>query len=146
MQLFVYCCTPCPDHKSRYLKSECLERGATWRSILGVGDEDAAKLIRNDKIDILVELTGHTANNRLSIMRYRPAPVQMTWIGYPNTTGMEAIDYRCVCWIAVCTIPLGVQYIQYCSMPCFPQQLTKHIGSMSTFLSYPISKWNGGFM
>jgi len=55
---------------------------------------DLAKLIREDKIDILVELTGHTANNRLGTMALQPAPIQATWIGYPNSTGLEAIDYR----------------------------------------------------
>ena len=45
-------------------------------------------------VDVLVELTGHTANNRLGALALRPAPVQVTWIGYPNTTGMREVDYR----------------------------------------------------
>jgi protein O-GlcNAc transferase len=60
-----------------------------------MSDDAVARLIRNDRVDVLVELTGHTANNRLSMMCRRPAPVQITWIGYPNTTGLKAVDYRC---------------------------------------------------
>jgi len=51
-------------------------------------------MIYEDQIDILIELTGHTAGNRLDVMALKPAPIQATWIGYPNTTGMRRIDYR----------------------------------------------------
>lgn len=57
---------------------------------------DASELIRADQIDILVELAGHTANNRLDVIALKPAPVQITYIGYNNTTGLGAIDYRLV--------------------------------------------------
>jgi len=65
-----------------------------WRDIVKLSDEQVAQLIRQDQIDILVDLSGHTAGHRLLVFARRPAPVQVTWIGYPNTTGMTAMDYR----------------------------------------------------
>lgn len=65
-----------------------------WRDIWGVPDERVAELIREDGIDILVDLAGHTKRNRLRVMALRPAPVQVTYLGYPNTTGLEVVDFR----------------------------------------------------
>ena len=65
-----------------------------WHSIFGVSDTDVVNLIKNDKIDILVDLSGHTGKNRLLVFAQKPAPIQVTWLGYVNTTGLSAIDYR----------------------------------------------------
>ncbi|QEL19757.1 O-linked N-acetylglucosamine transferase, SPINDLY family protein [Limnoglobus roseus] len=65
-----------------------------WRFVNGQTDEQAAATIQADKIDILIDLSGHTAGNRLSILAARPAPIQATLFGYPNSTGLKAVDYR----------------------------------------------------
>lgn len=66
----------------------------TWRRISGVCDEQVCQWIREDKIDILVDLSGHTSCKRLLIFASKPAPIQVTWLGYANTTGITGIDYR----------------------------------------------------
>jgi protein O-GlcNAc transferase len=65
-----------------------------WKTITGMDTKQVASLIYDDCIDILVELAGHTSGNRLDVMAMRPAPIQVTWIGYPNTSGLPTIDYR----------------------------------------------------
>jgi predicted O-linked N-acetylglucosamine transferase (SPINDLY family) len=65
-----------------------------WRVIDGMKDDDALALVRNDQIDILVDLSGHTGRNRMPLFARRAAPIQVTYIGYPNTTGLATMDYR----------------------------------------------------
>jgi len=75
--------------------TDCLRSFAKqWREIGVLDDEQVAGMIREDEIDILVDLSGHTARNRLTVFTKKPAPVQVTWLGYPNTTGLSSIDYR----------------------------------------------------
>jgi len=66
----------------------------SYRDVYGMDDKTTANMIEQDKIDILVDLAGHTAHNRLLVMAFKPAPIQVTYLGYINTTGMSQIDYR----------------------------------------------------
>jgi protein O-GlcNAc transferase len=87
------CCysdLPMPDDTTRRIK----ETVDVWRDIDKLSDAETVRLIREDRIDILIDLAGHTGNSRLGIFVAKPAPVQMTYLGYPNTTGLRAIDYR----------------------------------------------------
>ena len=65
----------------------------SWQDIAHLDDAAVAELIRADGIDILVDLAGHTLGNRLLVFAYKPAPLQVTYLGYPNTTGLSSIDY-----------------------------------------------------
>lgn len=90
--VYAYHCAPREDGTSRQLR----DLADHWRAISGVDDLRAASMIAADRIDILVDLAGHTAGNRLPLFRHRPAPVQVSYLGYPATTGLDAIDYRLV--------------------------------------------------
>jgi predicted O-linked N-acetylglucosamine transferase (SPINDLY family) len=63
-----------------------------WRETAGLSDADLAGLIRRDRIDVLVDLTLHMANDRLLVFARQPAPVQVSWLGYPGSTGLEAVS------------------------------------------------------
>ncbi len=65
-----------------------------WREISAMSDEQVSQLVRDDRIDILVDLAGHIAGDRLLVFARKPAPIQVTYLGYQNTTGMAAMDYR----------------------------------------------------
>lgn len=68
--------------------------GSNWLDIRGWSSDSLDRRVRQDQIDILVDLGGHTANSRLLDFSGRPAPIQVTWLGYPDTSGLQCIDYR----------------------------------------------------
>ncbi len=66
---------------------------SAWKPLFGKSDHDAAHLIHADGVHMLFDISGHTAHNRLSTFAWKPAPVQITWLGLPNTTGLSEMDY-----------------------------------------------------
>jgi len=90
IELFCYHVGKSEDELTKRLKSYAEH----WRRLKDVSDDDLEKELRGDQIDILVDLSGHTAGHRLPVLARRVAPVQVTYLGYPNTTGLKAIDYR----------------------------------------------------
>lgn len=65
-----------------------------WRDISLLSENRVVSMIREDEIDILVDLSGHTVGNRLGVFAFKPAPIEITYLGHPSTTGVAAIDYR----------------------------------------------------
>ncbi|HEX4500788.1 MAG TPA: methyltransferase regulatory domain-containing protein [Scandinavium sp.] len=64
-----------------------------WRNVCHVSDIEMAEMIKQDAVDILVDLSGYTSDNRLPVFALKPAPVQISWVGYHATTGLSAMDY-----------------------------------------------------
>jgi protein O-GlcNAc transferase len=87
--IFCYSNVTRPDNISETVRQHC----TSWRDISKTSDDQADDLIKNDNIDILVDLSGHTAQNRLLVFAKKPARVQVSYLGYPNTTGLLAMDY-----------------------------------------------------
>lgn len=91
-QVHVFCYYAAPNGDARTASFKGLCDG--WREVHKIGDAALADLIRQDEIDVLVDLSGHSAYNRLPLLARRPAPVQLEWLGYPFTTGLTRLDGR----------------------------------------------------
>ncbi|QTN26108.1 tetratricopeptide repeat protein [Rhodoferax sp. AJA081-3] len=89
LSLYAYNNSPYEDTVTQRLKSNI----SHWRQIAGQSDDAVAQMVRDDCIDILIDLSGHTAYNRLLTFARKPAPIQASWIGYAGTTGLSAMDY-----------------------------------------------------
>jgi protein O-GlcNAc transferase len=92
VEVFCYAEVSQPDDVTERLR----QSADCWVTTVGMTHDTLAERIRCDAIDILVDLAGHTTKNRLPVFARKPAPIQVTWLGYPNTTGLQAIDYRLV--------------------------------------------------
>lgn len=90
VEIYCYYTYPASDKITQRLRSV----SEHWRDCADLSDEDMVEQIKRDRIDILVDLSGHTGHNRLLVFARKPAPVQMTWLGYQATTGLQSIDYR----------------------------------------------------
>ncbi len=89
-KIFFYSDVTCPDD----VTAAFARNVDYFKNIAGIDNKTVADQIRRDKIDILVDLAGHTAGNRMLLFSMKPAPIQVTYLGYPNTTGLESMDYR----------------------------------------------------
>jgi len=132
-----------------------------YRNIRGIDDKNAAAMIEQDQIDILVDLAGHTGGSRLRVLAYKPAPIQATYLGYFDTTGMEQVDYfltdekmspvssqrfhieklfflpgSCLCYKPLSTSPVG-------SLPACEKGYTTFgmFGNASKINPYIVSLW-----
>jgi len=90
METYCYAAIAVPDEFTLRLRGQA----DFWRDVAGLTDAQLADLVRQDRIDIFVDLTAHLAQNRLLVFARKPAPVQATYLAYCSTTGLTAIDYR----------------------------------------------------
>ncbi len=82
------------SHEHDLVTRQLRAKADSWREVASVGDEETAEMIREDRIDILIDLSMHAAGNRLLVFARKPAPVQATYLAYCSTTGLETMDYR----------------------------------------------------
>jgi protein O-GlcNAc transferase len=80
-------------HKEDELTARIRPFFSAWKPLVGLSDEAAANLIHADGVHVLIDLSGHTGRNRLPVFAWKPAPVQVTWLGYFATTGVAEMDY-----------------------------------------------------
>ena len=88
-EIFCYSSVRRPDSATERFR----QYADTWREVRALGDAQLAEQIRQDRIDILVDLTQHMADNRLPTFARKPAPVQVCYLAYPGTSGLRSIDY-----------------------------------------------------
>ena len=104
-----------------------------WVPCARIADELLAQRIREDGIDILVDLVGHTSNNRLTVLAQRPAPMQVEYLGYPSSTGLTEIDYRLTDWHVdpqgaeqyAVSRPLRLAHSYFCYRPAHQRAVTE---------------------
>lgn len=96
LQVFAYATSLIEDDMSQQLKNSV----SVWRNLAGLSTDKQVETIQKDSIDILIDLGGHTAHNSLQLFARKPAPLQVSWLGYSATTGLDAMDYiLCDPWV-----------------------------------------------
>lgn len=89
-EIFCYNDNASHDQMTKEIKNHC----SNWRDIYNYSDNKLRKAIESDKLDILIDLAGHSGKNRMAMLKVKVAPIQITYLGYPDTTGLKSIDYR----------------------------------------------------
>lgn len=89
-EIYCYSAVMRPDETTKRLES----MADHWQSVIGLSINQIISQIKNDEIDVLIDLVGHTGKNYLLVFAHKPAPVQVSYLGYPNTTALPAMDYR----------------------------------------------------
>jgi protein O-GlcNAc transferase len=96
IEFFIYQTNRVADAVTARLRALVEAKRGRWQVMDNISDHALAEKVFADRVDVLVELSGHTHAHSLAAMHRRPAPVQATYLGYPNTTGLKTIDYRIV--------------------------------------------------
>lgn len=122
---FSICCYSMMRGNGDQITEAIRQAADEWVEVFFLNDDELVERIREDQIDILVDLSGHTAYGRLPVFVRRPAPVQVTWIGYFHSTGLDSIDYfitdphtspkACGQWFS--EIPLCLPHSRFCYSP-----------------------------
>jgi protein O-GlcNAc transferase len=89
-EIFCYSDVGNPDTTT----AEIMRLSDHWRNIHGKKNPDVFQQVREDRIDVLIDLAGHTMANRMELFGLKPAPIQASWLGYPETTGLPTVDYK----------------------------------------------------
>ncbi|MFN0010224.1 MAG: hypothetical protein ACKVS8_01125 [Phycisphaerales bacterium] len=129
--VFVYSCSAQTDATTAELRS-AVERGGgggvagagAWRDVTLLGDDEAAALVRADNIDVLVDLAGNTVGSRPGLLARCAAPVQVSYLGYPATTGMKSVGFRLV---DAHTDPLATSPVSSGGPGVYDAQCTEHL-------------------
>ena len=131
VSVYGYMNGPTDDRMTQELKTHCDH----WRRIMGKTAEQVADQIQSDQIDILIDLAGHTAGNRLDVFTLKAAPLQMTWLGYPNTTGLTRVIDGLLQGLG--NVPVAL-HRELATVHALPQSsLTECIASMGVILQNP---------
>ena len=140
VEIYCYYNYPKQDAQTAYFVSQ----SDHWRDIHGVSDEKVDALIRQDEIDIMVDLTGHTDENRMLLLAGKPAPIQVTWLGYCDTTGLQSMDYLLA---DETVIPSGtnqkfsesVWHLPECYINYVPREYSPEIDDASANTNHPVT-------